>query len=793
MKRIYMTGNTHFDPVWLWTWDEGLASIRSTFRAALDRMDEDDEFIYSFACPPVFEQIAEVDPELMERIRARVKEGRWSLDEGMWVQPDCFSAGLESYVRQCLHGQRYLMETFGRYSDTVFNIDSFGHPAMLPQVYRQARLKYSVISRPDEADMRTGDPLFRWTAPDGSGMLTCRVNMLGGIYPTDTEKVIREALPMLDRFDHDLMMVYGVTNHGGAPTKKSLAAIRRMREESGGRVTFGSTTDFFSRQEGADVPEWRGEIPIRHFGVFINRPDVKQLNRKAEYALTNAERAAFLAGTDRTKELAAHWRTLMYNQFHDILGGASLSDACVDALRQMGGAAAGAEQVMHIALQRMTREIDLSNSDAKDAAWNLVIWNLNPADYSGWLEAEVQWAWEFDWYRGGITLTDENGNDIPCQKVLPRSVIPGFRTRFVFRADVPAMGWRTLRVRQREALPDMGGMQADERTLSDGKIRVTLDDSGGISEIYDLQTGRVLMDECARPVAVEDMSDVWAFNFTGYGGEQSFRLESARIIESGPLRVGVKVRSRLEDLVVEQTIRLYRETGMVDGQIRVQWNGKHKALKLGFRGGDRLQSASPGYGEAREFDGRELPCGGWIDLRDEDGSGALVLTDCFFGFDTTRFGRVRGTVLRSPIVGDLRIEELPEDDYEYMSQGDFTGRWRVIPHGPKDAGHAWREMDAFLNRPVVLDEANHPGVRPMTGSLMRMTGNDAVRAAAVKFAEDGSGDAIVRLQNMGSESANVEVELNGRGRLTAEMRPYEIRTMRQGENGWTQTDLLEEI
>ena len=91
MKNIYMVGNTHFDPVWLWKWEEAMASIHSTFRSALDRMKEDKDFIYSFATPPVFEWIKEVDPDMFEEIKARVKEGRWELCEGWWLQPDCFS------------------------------------------------------------------------------------------------------------------------------------------------------------------------------------------------------------------------------------------------------------------------------------------------------------------------------------------------------------------------------------------------------------------------------------------------------------------------------------------------------------------------------------------------------------------------------------------------------------------------------------------------------------------------------------------------------------------------------
>ena len=105
LKNILMIGNTHFDPVWTWKWEEAMLSIHSTFQSALDRMEEDEEFIYSFATPPVFEWIKKIDPEMFDKIKKRVEEGRWELCEGWWVQPDCYSACGESYARQSLYGQ----------------------------------------------------------------------------------------------------------------------------------------------------------------------------------------------------------------------------------------------------------------------------------------------------------------------------------------------------------------------------------------------------------------------------------------------------------------------------------------------------------------------------------------------------------------------------------------------------------------------------------------------------------------------------------------------------------------
>ena len=132
MKNFYMIGNTHFDHVWLWKWDEAMASIRATFRSALDRMDEDGGFVYSFATPPVFDWIKRTEPELFDKIKKRIAEGRWELAEGWWDQPDCYGASGESYIRQGLYGQRYLKENFGKFAKTVFNIDSFGHSPPTP-------------------------------------------------------------------------------------------------------------------------------------------------------------------------------------------------------------------------------------------------------------------------------------------------------------------------------------------------------------------------------------------------------------------------------------------------------------------------------------------------------------------------------------------------------------------------------------------------------------------------------------------------------------------------------------
>jgi len=174
VKKRYMIGNTHFDPVWLWRWDEAMASVRATFRSALERMKEDADFVYSFATPPVFEWIKNTDPEMFEEIKQRVKEGRWELAEAWWVQPDCYSACGESYVRQGLYGQKYLKDNFGLYSNCVFNIDCFGHSPALPQILKKSHIDYYCFMRPERHHIELETPCFWWKGIDGSEVLTYR-------------------------------------------------------------------------------------------------------------------------------------------------------------------------------------------------------------------------------------------------------------------------------------------------------------------------------------------------------------------------------------------------------------------------------------------------------------------------------------------------------------------------------------------------------------------------------------------------------------------------------------------
>jgi len=115
---------------------EGVSVVHSTFRSALDRMNEDPDIAMTTSSSQFYEWVAENDPAMLAEIKKRVDEGRWDLVGGWWVEPDVNIPNGESLARQGLYGQQTLKRLFGRTAKVGYNPDSFGHPGSLPQILK---------------------------------------------------------------------------------------------------------------------------------------------------------------------------------------------------------------------------------------------------------------------------------------------------------------------------------------------------------------------------------------------------------------------------------------------------------------------------------------------------------------------------------------------------------------------------------------------------------------------------------------------------------------------------------
>lgn len=751
MKKIHMIGNTHFDPVWLWEWDEALSSILSTLRSAVKRMEEYPDFTYSFSAPAVLEWVERTDPDLFLKIKKYVSEGRWELCEGWWLQADCNAASGESYVRQGLYAQRYYLEKFNMTSQTVFNIDSFGHPVSLVQILNGCGIKNYVFWRPNQKQYLLKTPLFNWCSENGA-LRAYRIGGAGGdIFKADIEKDTLD--PLINNagaLAHDTMAVYGVTDHGGAPTVAMIDAIHKKQKDFD--IVFSRVDSFFDAADMHSLPNVYEEIQVHFLGPYSNFTEIKKNNRRAEYALTNAEKVSVIANKlvslpyDK-KTLYNCWRDVMFGQFHDILGGCSIESAYADARDLHGRAIRSAREITHFSLQSITNKIKMLGKNPDDA-WNIVLWNLNGFDVDTYVEAEVQWAWEFDWYKGGIVLVDDNGCEYETQIISERSVIPGFRSRFVFKAELPALGYKTFAVKQCEAMGD----------------------TSVITQSPDLKT-------LLRPYAVFDDCDTWGFNKTVYeNNKQYLDLKECKLIEDGVIRKSYRLTWEFKNSTVTQVFHLY--TDRVECRYRVLWNEQRFALKFEFKNkNDGSVLASAPYGRVvRTPDVYEKPMGEWLKLGD-----TAVVSDSIFAysFDGACVGL---TVLRNCIFGDLRTEPLDSSkDYSFMGQGVSEGKIMLVKTDNPDKAGA-----VLNNPPVVVVEANHDGTLPPCDRFLSVNGECVV--TALKMEEDGE-NYIARLYNPSSETV-ADLTLFDTSAVCT-LKSGEVATLAFDKTGAKKTNMLE--
>ncbi len=763
MKKFYMIGNTHFDPVWLWRWDEAMASIRATFRSALDRINEDEEFIYAFATPPVFEWIRKVDPEMFDQIKVAVQNKRWELAEAWWVQPDCYSASGESYVRQGLYGQRYLKENFGTYSDCVFNIDSFGHSPMLPQILKKSGIDYYCFVRPEMRHVALDRSLFKWESADKSSVLAYRVHKP---YRND----VKTSFELASK-DEDSLIVYGVTDHGGAPTKQ---AINDIHSEQ--RARFSTVSDFF--KEHTTEYTVKGELLTKDFGPYANYSKIKKLNRIAEYAVLNAEKSALIASKDEQNALTECWKDVLFNQFHDILGGACIKDAYTDAQNQLGRAIHTANEITHFSLQSVTKNIRMLGTNP-DTVWNLVVWNLSGEAFDGYVEAEVQWAHEFEWYDKGITILDGDGCAVDCQIIREKSVIPRFRSRFIFYAQIPSVGYKVFKV-VRDG-KEITKKQADPFFIKTNRLEVRFSkENGVIASVIDRHSVKELLSNALVPVIYDDLGDTWCFNIDSYENEpEHFLFDGSQLIESGDILTEIKNVYRAGASKLEIYYRFYSDADYFDIRYRVNWDEKHKVLKLEIPLSSDIHTAAvPAGSVQRAASDADVPLGAWINA-----DNFTIASDSVFAYNVKE-NKLGLTILRSAIYGDLRISDIDKSlDYDIIDRDIVEGKIRVAFDGDP-----WKIAENLNDPPIIIDECNHDGDLPSMHSYFNIEARGTT-ISAIKRCEDDDG-VIVRLIEHQNRSKIVTLSAFNE-RYQIEMNPCEIKTLKILNGICTEVDMIE--
>ena len=700
--RTTAVGHAHIDSAWLWPVRETVRKVARTFSNVLYLMDEDPDFVFAASSAQQYQWLKDRYPELFERIKARVAEGRFVPVGGMWVESDTNLPGGEALARQFVAGTSFFRREFGSAPETVWLPDSFGYTGALPQIARASGAHYFLTQKISWNETNVfPHHTFQWEGIDGTRIFTHFPPV--NTYNSDlgaADLARAEANYAEKGRANSSLVPFGFGDGGGGPTREMIAAGHLKGDLDGSpRVRLSTPGAFFrgAEAEYAAPPVWSGELYLEfHRGTYTSQARTKRGNRRSEHLLREAElwaaQAAVRAGFEYPyDELASIWQTVLLNQFHDILPGSSI---------------AWVYQVAEAEYARVEEQLEGIIARALAA--------LGGGAGSGSLANAGPFA------RGGVAA----GAIGPAASGA---------------ADADAASARTL---------DGGGF-----VLENAHARFVFDAAGRVTSAVDTASGREAIPAGQRGAELQlfrDTPNQWdAWDVDRHYRRDGIVLDhpvSAVLTETGH-GAELVIEHRLEASAsapastITERVTLVPGTPTLQFALDVDWHERQRLLKFAFpvdvQAGAATSEIQFGHlarpiAENTSWDTArfETSAHRWVHVG-ETGYGAAVANDATYGHDVTRvaadgggvFTLVRQSLLRAPLFPD------PEAD---------QGAHRFTSTFTPGASIADAIVEGYR---VNLPE------RPAAGTVDALVSvdSDAVVIEAVKLAEDRSGDVVVRL------------------------------------------------
>jgi len=782
MKKMYWIGNAHLDPVWLWRWQDGYSEVLATYRSALDRMKETEDFKFTSACAVYYQWIEKSDPEMFEEIKQRVKEGRWNITGGWFLQPDCNIPAGESFARHTLISQRYFKDKFGVTATSGYNVDSFGHNASLPMILRAGGMENYVYMRPGPHEKAQDFDLFRWQSADGSAVTAFRIHDCYNLdeNQTNLEDKIREEIK---KDGQPRMAFFGVGNHGGGPTARTIDYIKGKNEPGD---LFATVDEYFADVDKSDLPVVSEELQHHARGCYSATSFVKTMNRRCEENLLTAERFCTLANhlvgyPYPKKKLNKGWKNVLFNQFHDILAGCSIESAYTDASYLYGETMSITEQAINGALQAICRKIDTGAGSETGykllgmehfLVWEheklgmpIVVFNQHAFPVKDTVTVRVS----------ASRVTDDEGNEIPFQNVRGEHLNGGDIYVVTFPVEIPAFGYRVYRVFPlTPAEKEFPQLIATEHSLENDLLRVEFDPaSGEICRITDKKSGRIIAEGGMSTVVTDETAcDTWAHGYDDLGEVcGSFGNPQFKIVEQGTVCATLCVTTSYNDSTLTRYYTLKAGSDEVSVRCEVDFRECHKALKFTFPAKDSVTCEIPYGTVTRELCKGEEPFGKWF-----TSNGLCVANTNKYGYDSTA-DTVRMTIQRGAIYADHYGQPYRDSHCHYMDRGPQYFSYTLFAYTTAADAH---RRAAVLQAPLrAVNDTFHHG--PLAERYEGVSGcADNVIVTAIKQAEDGEGTVIRYLETAGKSGESILHLLDKT--INAPTAPYAIKTVDEAGN-----------
>ncbi|MFY7817621.1 MAG: glycoside hydrolase family 38 C-terminal domain-containing protein [Akkermansiaceae bacterium] len=708
-KVVHLIANAHLDPIWLWNWQAGVDEALATFRSAVDRCHEYPEFRYTRGEAWLYQWVEDLDPGLFREVSALIQEGRWSIAGGQWIQPDANLPTAAGWRKQIELGQRYFLDKFGTSPKIGYNVDTFGHPATLPDLLHEFGYSGYVFHRPNENQVSLPAQTFRWLGTGGAEVIGYRIAPCYVTRSDDLHGQIDLSLKAADPAFGHTMMFYGLGNHGGGPTKATIEWLLEHRNAFDDiELRFSTVDDFFAEAEKRrDVmPVVDYELQKTFPGCYSVMHDIKQIQHRGERLLEQAEELAHVFSIDETCKktsigrLNEAWKDLAFTQFHDILAGTSVPSSYISTRHMQGRASiVGEEEIVRISRRHARNTLPCENEQ------RLVFLNASAHLFGGFIECEPFIDFD-DW--GDRWFADENGQPVPFQLIASEPSMGAMVHRAVLPIEIPAQGQRILSLLNNAPLstPEpQHPVKAHANELSSGDLKVVTS-SAGIRSI--LWKGRELLGSEGLSLHLrEDHGDTWVFHQTGFHEAIVSRLDDLEwtVEDQGPLRSRAFAEQKLGNSTIRLAVTLYAGSPEVHLHVQVVFAEQYKMLQMPIH----LTEAPDGWtsGQAgglvhRQPGPDEMPFCGWDSIRGDHYHMSLHTPDAYSSRLLESMWQI--SLLRSPLMAWSGDTELPRSySQRHSDQGWHDFHFILRIDDTLDAVRCERISDHQAKPPIVFD------------------------------------------------------------------------------------------
>lgn len=801
LVKVKCVGHTHIDVAWLWRLKHTREKCARSFSTVLRLMEQYPEYTFLQTQPQLYEYIKEDYPEMFEKIKAKVKEGNWEADGGMWVEADCNLTSGESLTRQILVGSKFFREELGQEIKYLWLPDVFGYSWALPQILKKSGIPMFMTTKISWNQYnRMPHDTFKWRGMDGSEVLTHFItapepwSQPGSWFYTYnghlTPKIVKGVYDAYSdkNLTDELLISFGYGDGGGGVNRDMLEYRRRVDKMPGlPSLETSKAADYFKglreKVENTDeyVHTWDGELYLEyHRGTYTSQAYNKKMNRYLENYYRNVEWLTAMDAINKgdikeakQDELTEGWKIILTHQFHDIIPGSSINEVYKDSHVNYEKAEAIAKEI--------EQSVFTNIMGAEESTWTVINnTNWNRSDYAHIVtEAKGQFV-------------DEAGNVLKAQETHNGYV--------VYVDNIPAMGWKVIK------LVDNTSNSVENNTnvftFADGIIEtpfyhVELNEAGHMTSLVDKKADRQVLAKGAKANVIQMFEDKplahEAWDIDIYYQEKMREvtdLTRMEVTEKGPLHMVVRLEWNYMNTKIKQDMTFYVEDKRIDFKTWVDFRERKQLMKVAFPVDIRSTYATYDvqYGNVQrpthwntswDWARFETVAHKWVDLSERN-YGVSLMNDCKYGHD------IKNNVIRLTLLKSATHPDTEQD------QGEHEFTYSLLPHED-----SWVDADTeirayYLNNPLKVEAGK---AKEDVYSFLNID-NKYIEVDAVKRSEDGK-TLVIRCHEYtgGKQKATITLDAKVKGwqesnlmekpegdhfiseAITLEFGPYEVKTV----------------